>query len=492
MYRYANRALSNIMSSDSIMDRLGSAMKNSIPFGFNRGQIEIIKSPNAFYETLKDKIANANERVFLASLYLGKDEDELVECISKSMERNPGLKFYCLFDGIRGTREAPDKCSASLIAKLDAKFGERVDLRFYVTPHFTPLKRLLLPNRLNEGIGLQHMKIYGIDDEVILSGANLSLDYFTNRQDRYYLFKSKCFTDYYFDLHQLISKFSYRVTYAKELHAKYKINWPVTNKTLEPGWLKSKFIEDSSRCLTRFLSGAQCERGSMTKKDLSNFSTIVYPISQLTPLFSKMSDISTERPTVLNLIDYADDPSKSWVFTSGYFNMLPDIRRAFLRISAKKGTVITASSRANGFYHSRGASGIIPDVYSHLTRKFLRKVEKAGKSDTITLYEWQRGTVNEPGGWSYHAKGIWVSDNNEPVATIIGSSNYTKRAYSKDLETNALVITKDQVLQDEMKNEIKNLQEYSRPVTLQDCDQELTKRCSIKARVIASLFGKSF
>ena len=46
------------------------------------------------------------------------------------------------------------------------------------------LKRKL-PVRWNEVVGVQHMKIYIFDDELILSGANLSNTYFTDRQDRY-------------------------------------------------------------------------------------------------------------------------------------------------------------------------------------------------------------------------------------------------------------------------------------------------------------------
>ena len=38
---------------------------------------------------------------------------------------------------------------------------------------------------LNETVGLQHMKLYLYDDTVLISGANLSEDYFVNRQDRF-------------------------------------------------------------------------------------------------------------------------------------------------------------------------------------------------------------------------------------------------------------------------------------------------------------------
>jgi CDP-diacylglycerol--glycerol-3-phosphate 3-phosphatidyltransferase len=58
-----------------------------------------------------------------------------------------------------------------------------------------------LPERVNEIVGLQHMKFFIFDDSIIISGfestlyvggglkvdfrANLSQTYFTNRQDRY-------------------------------------------------------------------------------------------------------------------------------------------------------------------------------------------------------------------------------------------------------------------------------------------------------------------
>lgn len=40
----------------------------------------------------------------------------------------------------------------------------------YHTPNLMGLKKKIVPKRLNEGWGLQHMKLYGIDDEIIISG----------------------------------------------------------------------------------------------------------------------------------------------------------------------------------------------------------------------------------------------------------------------------------------------------------------------------------
>ena len=76
-----------------------------------------------------------------------------------------------LTDALRGTREAPDPSCASLLAPLVTEFGsDRVEIRMYHTPNLTGLRKEYIPKRINEGWGLQHMKLYGIDDEIILSG----------------------------------------------------------------------------------------------------------------------------------------------------------------------------------------------------------------------------------------------------------------------------------------------------------------------------------
>jgi hypothetical protein len=41
------------------------------------------------------------------------------------------------------------------------------------TPNLTGLRKKWIPRRINEGWGLQHMKLYGIDDEIIMSGCEI-------------------------------------------------------------------------------------------------------------------------------------------------------------------------------------------------------------------------------------------------------------------------------------------------------------------------------
>jgi CDP-diacylglycerol--glycerol-3-phosphate 3-phosphatidyltransferase len=107
-------------------------------------------------------------------LYIGKAEFELIETLNQALRDNPNLKVSILTDCLRGTRETPNPSSASLLAPLVEEHGaDRVEIRMFHTPNLTGLRKRHIPRRINEGWGLQHMKLYGIDDEIILSGCEL-------------------------------------------------------------------------------------------------------------------------------------------------------------------------------------------------------------------------------------------------------------------------------------------------------------------------------
>ncbi|GAV54444.1 hypothetical protein ZYGR_0AL01760 [Zygosaccharomyces rouxii] len=489
--RFSSRTMSTQSYLDLVKEKLSVL---STKFYFRRGEIDILSSPSDFYETLKSKISKAERRIFLASLYLGKTEDELVDCIGKALERNPNLKVYFLIDGLRGTREAPSKCSATLLARLLENYDNRVDIRLYKTPAVIGWKESVVPKRFNEGLGLQHMKIYGFDDELLLSGANLSSDYFSNRQDRYYLFKSKPFAEYYFQLHQLISKISYKVKSSENLQ-KFQLYWPQSNITQEPGICKRTFIRQAADALHNFLKGADTHQEARQAKVLQeeDYPTVVYPISQFTPLFKGLHDYSTEKPTILNVLSTINHPSINWTFTAGYFNMFPAIMNKLISTPSEHATVITASPFANGFFESKGVSGNLPGAYLHLSKKFLQNVKTSGKESNIILREWKRGVVNKPGGWSYHAKGIWISGMKEkddrPLVTCIGSSNYTRRAYSSDLESNALIVTKDEELRNKMRSELENLLKYTKSVNLDDFKNDPERKVGPGVKIATSILG---
>lgn len=548
-------------------------------FELPANSIKVLATPTDFYETLLRKIGEARERVFLASLYVGPSETELVGALRDALIKNERLQVFILADALRGTREAPYKaCTASLLAPLVAEFGpRRVQLRLYHTPALYGLRRWLVPKRFNEGWGLQHMKLYGFDDEIMLSGANLSQDYFTNRQDRYMLFKSAPLADYYFKLHQVVSSLSYKVVplqvraigneswveKAKKSIAglagrkekpdpTFKLMWDPSVVIPEPTKDPRGFVEYASNTIRPYLRGTGSKAFTSKNAD-PDAHTFVYPISQLSPLFEAGNDGSTELPVVDRILSMLSLNHFNWVFTAGYFNILPRYVDKLLHSSPPHASVVAASPLANGFYKSKGVSGLLPDAYSLLASKFLRQIYDTRinrlKDAKIDLLEWEKGTVNTPDGWSYHAKGIWIFEPTEhrstepitheeaeykaavaepkwsrtlrpiarpvtepvmeyveklkadpnnpppppepipvakprsiaeleadeslakPVITLIGSSNYTRRAYAHDLESNAVVVTRDPELQKQLREEVIGILGNARKVSLREYEE---------------------
>ncbi|KXJ93456.1 hypothetical protein Micbo1qcDRAFT_183204 [Microdochium bolleyi] len=469
--------------------------KVSPSFQIKGSQIEILKTPTEFYETLKTRIRTAKRRIFLSTLYIGKSEKELIATIHSALRDNPELEVSILTDALRGTREAPEPSCASLLAPLVEEFGEeRVEIRMYHTPNLTGLRKKHIPKRINEGWGLQHMKLYGIDDEIILSGANLSSDYFTNRQDRYHVFSSKEVTDYFCRIYRGVASLSFLVEPAPRDPAGFTLKWPADNAAPSPLDKPSEYISKSTALMSRLIAPQPSSSAPESGTGKEKTDTTVYMVSQLSQLLKP--DTSTELPAITHILKTLAKPEyagSSWTFTAGYFNPAPSLTKLLLSTASKNNVIITASPWANGFYQSKGVSGMLPDAYTYLAGRFLRRAHEVHRDGDITLKEWRKGTVNEPEGWTYHAKGLWVTLPNErdPSMTIVGSSNYTKRSYSHDLEAGALIVTRDEDLKRRLGDEQRWLQDHATPVTRDDFATN-ERRVSIKVRMamfIVSLVG---
>ncbi|KAH6611596.1 phosphatidylserine synthase [Trichoderma cornu-damae] len=450
-------------------------------FDVRAEQIRILKTPAEFYETLKDRIRNAKKRIFLSTLYIGKSETELLETLREALRRSPRLKLSIMTDALRGTRESPNASCASLLAPLVEEFGaDRVEVRMYHTPNLTGLRKQYVPKRINEGWGLQHMKLYGVDDEIIMSGANLSTDYFTNRQDRYHLFSSKEVTDYFWGLHAGVASFSFLVRPSNADGAGYTLSWPTTNCAPSPLEKPQSFVEKTTSALRALIAAPEANRPDREFKD-----TRVYMLSQMSQVMRP--DASTELPVLTRILERLSQPAyagSSWTFTAGYFNPDPSLTRLLLNTASDNNVVITAAPEANGFYRSKGVSGLLPDAYVLLARRFLHAVQQRGRDGDITLKEWRLGTAGRPGGWTYHAKGLWITmpGDANPSVSIIGSSNYTKRSYSLDLEAGTLIVTRNEALKARLGEEQNWLQEHAAGVTMDDFTRN-ERRVGLKVRI---------
>lgn len=317
-----------------------------------------------------------------------------------------------------------------------------------------------------------------------LRRANLSTDYFTNRQDRYHVFSSKDITDYFARLHGAVSSLSFLVRPSDD-PCGFDMLWPGTNAAPSPLESPKKFVSRSTSLLRKILSTNHASSAPPVTNKSDAPDTSVYMLAQLSQLLSP--DTSTELPAIthvlktLSLPQYADS---SWIFTAGYFNPDPSLTKLLLSTASHNNTVITASPFANGFYKSPGVSGLLPDAYTLLARRFVQAVHRSKHQTSTVLKEWRKGTVGEPGGWTYHAKGLWVTlpGASNPSISLVGSSNYTKRSYSLDLEANALIVTQNEGLKKRLGDEQCWLQDHATAVTRDDFART-ERRVGLKVRI---------
>lgn len=479
-------------------------------FAASGDQLHLLEDPSHFYETLKDKISRAKHRIFLASLYIGKEETELIEHLESALRRNPALQLTILVDALRGTREsAPTPSCASLVSRLRAQFPDRVSIRLYHTPNLKGWLKKLVGKRFNEGWGLQHMKIYGFDNDVVISGANLSRDYFTNRRDRYLMIEDhEQIANYLHSLVQLVGQFSFKLeadageaaSTAEGTSPDWKLVWdggrdgtPLSGSRTEmqpfaeTGWTEAatKAVEEFTR-QWQIRSPVPAPKASSSKVE-GEADTLLLPLLQMGPL--KIRQETRAIPQILQLALEVPEQQVSpptLALTSGYFSLYKPYKALLLQARAVQSAIvkiICAAPEANGFFQSKGVSGWIPEAYTwyeyqfwsalRRSKKLLRQEGKDVKEGGVEIREWKKD------GWTYHAKGIWYSppmdgpvDTSTPSMVHLGSSNYGSRSADLDLECTFLISTQSKKLSQKFKNEFAALEKDAKDVV----DEELFQR----------------
>ena len=81
----------------------------------------------------------------------------------------PSLQLHLQLDYFRSTRPGPENTAVTLSPLLTA-YPDRVKISFYRSPTLRGLLAKIVPRRWDEGWGTWHAKIYGADDELLLTG----------------------------------------------------------------------------------------------------------------------------------------------------------------------------------------------------------------------------------------------------------------------------------------------------------------------------------
>ncbi|KAJ1823096.1 CDP-diacylglycerol--glycerol-3-phosphate 3-phosphatidyltransferase [Coemansia sp. RSA 2599] len=393
--------------------------------------IHIIREPRDFYNEILQGIKAAKHRICLSSLYLGSEETELVACLDKALARNPSLRVHILLDCLRGTRtDKPGKSSALLLAPLVAKHGvERIRVSMYHTPALSGLSKRLWPQRYNETFGLQHIKLYMFDNQTIISGANLSRDYFTNRQDRYMKISDRALTDYFAQLVDTIGGFSFELKSADSDSGRYGLQ--MVGGFPDPSRDPQAFIRQANAAMAELLYSSEVKHALEDK--ISSSDTLVIPTVQMSQLGISQDESHMNEFFQLTS-DYAQQHGCRNLMASAYFNF-SDLHKKNVLASKSRWDLLVASPEANGFYTAKGISKYIPDMYSLIEYQFLKAARKRSRGD-ILIEEYLRD------GWTFHGKGVWsYLDHKLPQLTMIGSPNYGYRSVYCDLEAQITLIS---------------------------------------------------
>ncbi|KAL5529514.1 hypothetical protein ACEPAG_5499 [Sanghuangporus baumii] len=430
--------------------------------------IAILSQPKEFLVLLLEMIHRARKRIFLSSLYIGTSEQYLIAALEESLQNNPSLHVHLHLDYNRSTRPGPAS-TASLLTPLMEAFPDRVHAYFFKSPKLKGLMAKLIPRRFDEGWGTWHAKIYGVDNEVLISGANLNESYFIDRQDRYLHFKSSLLSDYCHSFLRTMEPFCYRLE-SRNLGTQYTLSWP--RKHLHPERIEDEAGKALQNFQTRNLLSSLENLGEADQEE--GREVLIFPIIQ-----AGQFDMREEEACLDLLFKHLDQYSVSSGvrplidFTSGYFSLAKPYQTLLQRSHADC-RILCASPLANGFFGSSGVSGRIPEGYTFLEQRFWRGVQRAGRiwkdGHGIELREWEKD------GWTYHAKGLWISPPPEaadkpepPVLTLFGSTNLNSRSANLDVELAfimAIPSTENEntrELRQSLRDEVGSLREHAVP-----------------------------
>lgn len=428
-----------------------------IPLNYN--QVQVLEQPCDFYNLLRSSILKCKKRIVLSSLYLGTGnlETQLANDLTTALLTNSNLEVHLLFDYTRGTRiEKSSSGNSTSCKKLLQPLAalKRAHVSFYLSPEYGHwFKRyFILPlPKVNEVVSLHHMKAFVFDDDVIISGANLSDQYFTNRADRYILFKNcPTLANYFTELIETIETFSLNLQSdgSFQLHKSWKYH-PLS-------WKHNKqFVIEARQRMNNLNAKYSVNVEECINQQQNSCPTFALPIIQMNCLgirddFTYTSKLMSSCP-----------PGSSLRLASGYFNLTNEYIDILLNQSAKKVNcnVLMASEPVNSFYKAKGLIGKIPSVYTQFSHEFLRQIISQ-PNNSIQLWSFLRKN------WTFHTKGLWINyPSTDLMVATIGSPNFGWRSVYKDNECQVLLVTRDSNLKSSLVNEYETVWKYSQRIT---------------------------
>lgn len=163
---------------------------------------------------LIDGLRTSKSLVTLSALYIGAVKQHelalLTEIESALNDANrPNLKIQLILDHSRAYRD--HDAFITRFQNLIGRHGDRIKVYLYELPSLRSSAKRLLPSQLREILGVYHCKFMVFDELAILTGANLSDEYFVNRQDRYMVCRGPRIVSFLNSFVDIVSSDSHRL-----------------------------------------------------------------------------------------------------------------------------------------------------------------------------------------------------------------------------------------------------------------------------------------
>ena len=418
-----------------------------------------LDSPASFHQALCQRVREARDRVYLASLYIGpavdsKLYDKEAQFLQALQTIPSNVNVKILLDRNRALRPVPSKKAhpATTITSAQAcqaaltKHNQSVYL-FSVLPD---ILQSILPNPYNEIYGVFHLKAYIIDNDLILSGANLSEEYFDNRHDRYLWIKDNEVVDCYADIVETLCQ--HAQVYGKVQHYDDDSSTILSSKP-------EVLMESLAKIMTT--DHDDDDSWNTLPDDLNDGSTVAYAVPTLQAHFFAQysasllpSDVQVMQQLLSTTVSM--DSMATARLASAYLNPTLTFQSALSQLAQVH--YLTAGRISHGFRPKPKAGNKgkdwIPTVFDTTARSAIHNTQSSSHS----LWFYQRDH------WTFHAKGLWLSSggnssggredngnsnhtrstldpsNDSLYCVTHGSGNFGARSEYRDMESNLILV----------------------------------------------------
>ncbi len=394
--------------------------------------IKTLDSPEHYRETLLALIAQARQRILIATLYLQDDDAgrEVLTALYAAKRARPQLEISVFVDWHRAQRGLIGKTksagNAALYREMAQRLGPGVDI------YGVPVQR-------REFMGVMHLKGFVIDHSVLYSGASLNDVYLQRHQryrlDRYHLIQSKALADCLAALLNGLLRSSAAV---------HLLDTATAPKTIEIRPAIARFRRALSKARYDFDDGA-LKAGEVG----------------ITPLLGVGARHNELNATIVQMIRQA---SQRIVLFTPYFNLPGPIHRMLIA-KLKAGcrvSVVIGDKTANDFFippdEPFKTIGALPYLYEANLRRFCKAHQRAIDAGLLNVYLWRHDDN------TFHLKGLLIDDD----YALLTGNNINPRAWRLDLENGLMIHDPEKLLLEQHQAELTRILTHTRRLTHHD------------------------